>query len=70
MWGEEAVRPWSHWLGFGEAVPLQHLAMHDGRPHALPAEPTSMEMKRIILFQTIMCLSLQDNIKDYCHLLA
>lgn len=45
-------------------------AEHDGGSYASLAEPTLREMKRIKLFQTLMCLSLQDEVNVSFCLLA
>lgn len=43
-------------------------AVCNGRLYTSLAPPTLKEMKRIKLFQTIMCLSLQDEAKACCCL--
>jgi len=45
-------------------------ATHGERPHTSLAEPALRGTKRIKLFQTIMCLSLQDEVKVNCCLLV
>lgn len=45
-------------------------AVQDGRSFDSPAEPTLKVMRRAELFQTITCLSLQDEVKVSCRLFA